>query len=216
MDTKELSREQISAFVDGELSETQVEVVMAALRSKQGRAAWNEYHLVGDAARSDEAAIAMSPDFMSKLSARLDAEPAIVAPAGIPNVFNGKDSSRLAANGAGGRTAMRRFGIPALALSLAAAIGFMLQPHVQPPAQVATGVVNGADPAATLARDTDIARDPKLDHAIGAHQDFAVQGSGEYGRSAAYNVGADKETDKAADKPANQPASKPADAGSVK
>ncbi|MDB5776239.1 MAG: histidine kinase [Herbaspirillum sp.] len=212
MDTKELSREQISAFVDGELSETQVEVVMAALRTEQGQAAWNEYHLVGDAARSDETAIAMSPGFMSKLSARLDAEPAIVAPAGSPNVSGGKQADRLVANGAGGRTAMRRFGIPALALSLAAAIGFMLQPHVQQPAQVASG----AEPAATLARDTDVARDPKLDHAIGAHQDLAEQHTSEYGRSAAYNIGADKEADKAADKSANKPVAKPADPGVVK
>jgi sigma-E factor negative regulatory protein RseA len=211
MDTKELSKEQISAFADGELSDAQADVVLASLRTEQGLAAWNAYHLIGDAARSDETAVAMSPDFFSKFSARLDAEPTIIAPAHADR----QQQVRATA----GKPMMRRFAIPALALSLAAAIVIILQP--QPAAVVATGTaatgvvtaatstpastpqtasnapaaVAGTDtPAvATLLHDGEVVRDPKIDKFLGAHEGFTPQQSSEQlSRSAAFNVEADK------------------------
>jgi sigma-E factor negative regulatory protein RseA len=206
MDTKELSMEQISAFADGELSDAQAEVVLAALRTEQGLAAWNAYHLIGDAARSDETAVAMSPDFFSKFSARLDAEPTVIAPA---------HADRAQENRTAQVKTMRRFAIPAIALSVAAAIVFMLQP--QPAAVVATatpaatGVPSDAAPAvatatvpaaavsgspavATLVQDGEVVRDPKIDKFLGKHEGFTPQqGSEQYSRSAAFKVDADKD-----------------------
>src|ERR1700693_4574180 len=148
MNTKELSQEQISAFADGELPGAQADVVLAALRTEQGLAAWNAYHLIGDAVRSDEMAVEMSPEFFSKFSARLDAEPTVIAPVAAPEPADRQDK-RMVANGGGvGGLTVRRFAIPALALSLAAAIVFILQPH--PATVVATGVAT-PDVASTAA-----------------------------------------------------------------
>ncbi|RXZ32392.1 histidine kinase [Oxalobacteraceae bacterium CAVE-383] len=201
MDTKELSMEQISAFADGELSDAQAEVVLAALRTEQGLAAWNAYHLIGDAARSDETAVAMSPDFFSKFSARLEAEPTIIAP-----VHADQAEQRRAAKS----STVRRFAIPAVALTLAAAIVFMLQPQpaavvatATPAPAAATGVpaeTVAAAPAAstgpavaTLVQDGEVVRDPKIDKFLGKHDGFTPQqGSEQYSRSAAFKVDADK------------------------
>jgi sigma-E factor negative regulatory protein RseA len=207
MDTKELSKEQISAFADGELSETQADVVLASLRTEQGLAAWNIYHLVGDAARSDETAVSMSPDFFSKFSARLDAEPTIIAPAHAER----QQRVRTLAE----KLSVRRFAIPALALSLAAAIVIILQPQpvavvattgtaatnvaagkpVAPAAQTASNAaaVANAPAVATLVRDGEVVRDPKIDKFLGAHEGYTPQQSSEQlSRSAAFNVEADK------------------------
>jgi sigma-E factor negative regulatory protein RseA len=215
MNTKELSKEQISAFADGELSGAQADVVLAALRTEQGLAAWSAYHLIGDAVRSDEMAVEMSPEFFSKFSARLDAEPTVIAPVAAPEPADRQDK-RMVANGVGGLT-VRRFAIPALALSLAAAIVFILQPH--PATVVATGVATpnvasttapaqqaattaavapggpaaGSPAVASLAREGEVVRDPKIDKFLDTHQHYSTQQSTEqYGRSAAFNVEADK------------------------
>lgn len=204
MDTKELSKEQISAFADGELSDAQAEVVLAALRTEQGMAAWNAYHLIGDAARSDETAVAMSPDFFSKFSARLDAEPTIIAPAHADETEQRRTAKAKSA---------RRFAIPAVALTIAAAVVFMLQPQtatVVATATPATNATNGVAPApaetvaaaaapasapavATLVQDGEVVRDPKIDKLLGKQDGFTPQESGEqFSRSAAYKVDADK------------------------
>jgi sigma-E factor negative regulatory protein RseA len=203
MDTKELSKEQISAFADGELSDAQAEVVLAALRTQQGQAAWNAYHLIGDAARSDETAIAMSPDFFSKFSARLDAEPTIIAPAQVER----QEQRRTAAT-----ASVRRFAIPALALSLVAAIVIIMQPQpatvvastaTTPAEKVAStapvtvtvpvAAIAGSPAVATLVRDGEVVRDPKIDKFLGTHESFTPQQSSEQlSRSAAYKVETDK------------------------
>jgi sigma-E factor negative regulatory protein RseA len=210
METKELSKEQISAFADGELSDAQADVVLASLRTEQGMAAWNAYHLIGDAARSDEMSVAMSPDFFSKFSARLDAEPTIIAPAQADR----QQQARTVA----AKSSIRRFAIPALALSLAAAIVIILQPQpaavvattgttatnvaaaapTAPVAQTASGgpaaaADTSAPAVATLVHDGEVVRDPKIDKFLGAHEGFTPQQSSEQlSRSAAFNVEADK------------------------
>lgn len=202
MDTKELSKEQISAFADGELSDAQAEVVLAALRTEQGLAAWSEYHLIGDAARSDETAVAMSPDFFSKFSARLDAEPTIIAPAHADETEQRRAVKAKSA---------RRFAVPAAVLAIAAAAMFLLQPQtatVVATATPATNATNGVAPApaetvaaapsaapavATLVQDGEVVRDPKIDKLLGKQDGFTPEQGGEqFSRSAAYKVDADK------------------------
>lgn len=200
MDTKELSKEQISAFADGELSDAQVEVVLSALHTEQGVAAWNAYNLIGDEARSEETAVAMSPDFLSKFSARLDAEPTIIAPAHVDETEQRRTAKTKS---------VRRLAIPAVALTIAAAAVFMLQPQtatvVATNSTNTTTVTNGvaAAPAAavasapavaTLVQDGEVVRDPKIDRILSKQQDgFALQQGGEqFSRSAAYKVDADR------------------------
>jgi sigma-E factor negative regulatory protein RseA len=140
----------------------------------------------------------------------LDAEPTIIAPAHADRQQQVRATT--------GKLMLRRFAIPALALSLAAAIVIILQP--QPAAVVATGAATtgvttaatstpastpqtasnapaaaGTDtPAvATLLHDGEVVRDPKMDKFLGAHEGFTPQQSSEQlSRSAAFNVEADK------------------------
>ncbi|CAN7234510.1 sigma-E factor negative regulatory protein [Pseudoduganella sp. LjRoot289] len=78
MDTQKRLDEHISALMDGELSEHEVGLAMAALSEPEGRLAWRAYHLIGDVLRSDASGAELGEGFNSRLSARLDVE---VAPA---------------------------------------------------------------------------------------------------------------------------------------
>ncbi len=81
MDTKVTTREQISALADGELGSEEMTIAFAALRSsKEGQQAWEDYHRIGEVLRSEEMDVSLSAGFSAKMSAWLDAEPAIVAP----------------------------------------------------------------------------------------------------------------------------------------
>jgi sigma-E factor negative regulatory protein RseA len=74
MDTNKKIREQISALKDGELSASDIELAFAALHTPDGRQAWDVYHRIGDVMRAQGAAD-LSPEFSSRLAARLAAEP---------------------------------------------------------------------------------------------------------------------------------------------
>lgn len=75
MDTNKKLREQISALVDGALPETDVELAFAALQEKDGKQAWDLYHLIRDNLRATPAP-GLSAGFAERLAARLVLEPA--------------------------------------------------------------------------------------------------------------------------------------------
>ena len=54
--------------------------------NRADRAAWAHYHLIGDALRSDELALspALSVAFTARMSAALESEPHLLAPAAAP------------------------------------------------------------------------------------------------------------------------------------
>jgi sigma-E factor negative regulatory protein RseA len=74
MDTNKKNRERISALSDDALPRDDHELACAALRTPDGMAAWEVYHLIGDLLRTGESAD-LSPGFAARLSARLAAEP---------------------------------------------------------------------------------------------------------------------------------------------
>ncbi len=85
MDTQKRLHENISALADGELAEHEVELAFAALDTPDGRAAWNVYHQIGHALRSDECGFDLSAGFSAQLAARLAAEhDAVAASASAP------------------------------------------------------------------------------------------------------------------------------------
>jgi sigma-E factor negative regulatory protein RseA len=88
--------DRISALMDGELDEREARVEIARLKQQELRAAWDAFHVIGDAVRGD---FALSTDFSRRVSERLEQEPTILAP---------------------GRGARRKFG--AYALSAAASL----------------------------------------------------------------------------------------------
>ncbi|WP_426107108.1 sigma-E factor negative regulatory protein [Massilia sp. TSP1-1-2] len=74
MDTHKKIREHISTLSDGALSNSDLELALAALQSADGQQAWNTYHRIGDALRA-QATPELSDAFAEKLAARLALEP---------------------------------------------------------------------------------------------------------------------------------------------
>lgn len=76
-------QEKISALADGELASNELDSVLASLRQPEARREWDIYHQIGDALRSDDMAVNLSPDFAARMKTKLDAEPVILAPAAL-------------------------------------------------------------------------------------------------------------------------------------
>lgn len=77
-------RELVSALADGQLRDEEFARAMEALaRSADARAAWHDYHLVGDVLRSGELAASRGHDaaFVSRLQRRLQREGLVSRPA---------------------------------------------------------------------------------------------------------------------------------------
>lgn len=71
-------REQVSAMVDGELDDQELsELLLAMHKSEDAGRAWNEYQLISDALQDTAP---LSAGFGARLSARLEAEPTVLAP----------------------------------------------------------------------------------------------------------------------------------------
>jgi sigma-E factor negative regulatory protein RseA len=69
--------EEISRLMDGELDDELLDVVAAQLKRPEGRAAWASYHVIGDTLRGTAP---LAPGFSERFSARLAAEPTVLAP----------------------------------------------------------------------------------------------------------------------------------------
>lgn len=175
--------ERMSAFVDGEsLDEIQnISQFLAGLTS-QDRAAWSDYHLIGDALRSDDLAESpvRSSAFMASFSARFEAEAHVLAPAALP-------ASSKARGGL-----LRRRVVPAFAVAAAAAtLTWIVVPQMQgigshSGAQVASvaqpdsvqRVALASVPAVSTGSpvvEANIIRDANLDQYLEAHQQFSQQ-----------------------------------------
>jgi sigma-E factor negative regulatory protein RseA len=72
---------QVSSFADGEHDATEISALLKLVREPGGRAAWDEYHLIGDVLRSNESAVKLRPDFGAQMTARLADEPTYISPA---------------------------------------------------------------------------------------------------------------------------------------
>ena len=119
MNSKTSMQERISAFVDGELPESEIDAVLKDLQTPAGRAAWDAYHRIGDLARSQDMAVPISCDFAARMAQRLEAEPTVLAPAAA--------TARVAEQRP---NMMRRFAAPAMAAVAMAALAFVVTPPV--------------------------------------------------------------------------------------
>lgn len=113
MDTLKRLHEHISAMVDGELSDHEAGLAVAALTEPEGQAAWRAYHLIGDVLRSDASGAELGEGFSARLAARLDVEVApgsgraapaqaaapTAAPAGFAGVPGASQAAHAAAHG---------------------------------------------------------------------------------------------------------------------
>jgi sigma-E factor negative regulatory protein RseA len=189
MQSQVLSRaERLSAVLDGE----PVVGLEESLRDLLGgfdeadRTIWSDYHLIGDALRSDDLAAspAAGQAFMARFSARLADEPHLLAPAALASA-NGHGNGRAAL--------LRRRVLPAFAVAAAAAtLTWVVVPQLQgidaggaaplqPSASADAGLRRVAltpAPVANMAapvQEANIIRDARLDQYLEAHQQFAQQ-----------------------------------------
>ena len=88
MDTNEALRAHISALIDGELPEADVELALAALQEKDGKQAWELYHLIRDILQATPART-LSSGFAERLAERLALEPAPLPPGSFDGSLDG-------------------------------------------------------------------------------------------------------------------------------
>ncbi len=69
--------EQISRLMDGELEGAEADAAFRELKGPDGVAAWERYHVIGDALRRCGEP---TPGFSERFAARLEAEPTVLAP----------------------------------------------------------------------------------------------------------------------------------------
>jgi sigma-E factor negative regulatory protein RseA len=176
--------ERLSAFVDGESFDGSGDIsqFLSGFTQKD-RAAWSDFHLIGDALRSDDLAAspAASSAFMNAFSARFEAEAHVFAPAAIPAVSTERLRSRL----------FRRRVMPAFAVAAAAAtltwivvpqlqgvdghngvqMASLSSDHVQRVAMASMPAASTRSPVV----EANIIRDASLDQYLEAHQQFSQQ-----------------------------------------
>jgi|GEM_PF-2257629 Negative regulator of sigma E activity len=70
-------RERISAFMDGNLPEDDVQTLLVELRDEENLKIWDEYHRIGDVLRDGENTAETSPDLTKRILAALENEPAL-------------------------------------------------------------------------------------------------------------------------------------------
>ncbi|HEY5898733.1 MAG TPA: sigma-E factor negative regulatory protein [Burkholderiales bacterium] len=156
-------KEQVSAWMDGELDEREAERAFQLLKKTDSEAAdtWRTYHLISDAMRDSRL---LSAGFTSRVAARLQAEPTVLAPGGL----TGKPVQRFALAAAASVAAVGLVGWLAFAPQREA-------PAPQP-------IAKAAPPAVTIVPLSSAANDYLL-----AHQGFSprvmLQGMAPYVRT---------------------------------
>ncbi len=138
-----MTRDKISAFVDGELQGHEVEMALSILRLEHGRDRWDAYHQIGDALRSDELAFNMSDDFSVRLTARLEREPTILASVAAiipiaPKSGLAQTEKQLAANDARVSGILGQLSFKKMAIVSAAAAAVTAALVAAPPLMVAS------------------------------------------------------------------------------
>lgn len=176
----------MSALADGEAAPDEFGRACAAWAAADAaaRERWHAYHLIGDVLRSDNLATSPQRDrvFLERLSLRLDAEPAVLAPQPLPA------ATPTRRHGWALPVALAA-GVMALATVLVVAIGPAGQSgestlaSAAPPAAVPVTAVPAAAgvPPASAAVVAEVAppggrvvRDAQLDRYLRAHREYAT------------------------------------------
>ena len=177
----------MSAMADGEADADELARACAAWASGDApaRGRWHAYHLIGDVLRSEDLASAPRRDqaFLERLRARLEDEPAVLAPQPMP-------AAAPARRPAWAMPAAMAAGLMALATGLAVSLspggGDVQRPALAAAPAAPTVVVAEAASAAAPATPLAIAvtepaaaggrlvRDAELDRYLRAHRDYAT------------------------------------------
>lgn len=200
MNATQMTKEQISAWLDGEMPDADVDAMLAALCRDEGRACWDQYHRIGDVLRSDELAIQPGADFAAKMAARLAQEPVYLLPLAAPAQQNL-------------RHLLRQKAWPGLAIAAGLMVVLAL-PYSSPgPQDQPSGIAKRTAPAESgfnlvaagkaanpklrqkPVQDGEILRDPQIQQYLEAHQRYSpsVYSAAKYVRPVETNkTGTDK------------------------
>lgn len=207
MKTTEKSGEQISALADGELSEAEIDSIISGLRDPSAKSDWELYHQIGDVLRSDDMAVAFSPEFATRMMARLDAEPTIVMPAAA--IISHAKELECHQNRPDKIVEQRRWALPSmLAAAAVATVAFVATPQLmvgilgegaetrnitasqaeksEPVLAESSAKQGQTSVVAASAPEGIVYRDARIDDYLMAHQRFSpsVYNSAQYTRSA--------------------------------
>ncbi|CAJ0818628.1 hypothetical protein LMG18101_03673 [Ralstonia flaminis] len=173
--------QRISALMDGEVAAHEVSSAVELAKDGEGAAHWREYQLIGDVLRSEDLLnTRSSEDFLSRFSAKLDAEPHLLVPA-VAQRAQAEERHRFLV-----RPSWVRRIMPTTAVAAAvAAVSWVVVPQLRGPADsgaspaLVAKAVQGADaPGVTLASadNTPMIRDARLDEYLSAHRQSATNG----------------------------------------
>jgi len=172
----------LSALADGEADAAEIGRGCAAWSAGDGaaRERWHAYHLIGDVLRSENLASAPARDrtFLERLSLRLDAEPAVLAPQPLQAAAPARRRGWV-------MPAALAASVMALATMLVVAIGpgggstapmLAAAPTVPTAAPAAATAIAVAAPvvAEVAPPGGRIVRDAQLDRYLRAHRDYAT------------------------------------------
>ena len=176
--------QRISALMDGEVAVHEVSSAIELATDGEGAAHWREYQLIGDALRSEDLLHARSSeDFLSRFSAKLEAEPHLLVPAVVQRA-QAQERHRFLVSPAWVRRIM-----PSTAVAAAvAAVSWVVVPQLRgpvdgvdgSPALVAKATQTPGVQAQALtvaaADATPMIRDARLDEYLSAHRQSATNG----------------------------------------
>lgn len=174
--------QRISALMDGEVAAYEVSAAVELAKDGEGAGHWREYQLIGDVLRSEDLLnTRSSEDFLSRFSAKLDAEPHLLVPA-VAQRAKTQERHRFLVSPAWVRRIM-----PTTAVAAAvAAVSWVVVPQLRGPADGADGSpalvakatqAAGAQALTVAATDnTPMIRDARLDEYLSAHRQSATNG----------------------------------------
>lgn len=173
-------RRLMSALADGEAEASEVGRGCALWSSADAaaRERWHAYHLIGDVLRSEDLACRPGRDraFLERLSARLDAEPAVLAPQPLPTTAPARRRGWAL-------PAALAAGVMALATVLVMAVGpgggasaptLAAAPQAALPTAVAAAAPGAPAVSEVVPPGGRVVRDAQLDRYLRAHRDYAT------------------------------------------
>lgn len=148
----------LSCLLDGEMDSNDCRSLVERLRNDPGACRqWALLNCVGDAMRSPEVAAWHSGDFVSRVSAALEREPTVLAPAALPP-----------------RSSARRWLLPGAGAAIAAAVLIAVGlPARQAAAPESFAVSSPAASVASAGAPAQIDRSPRLERYLAAHRELA-------------------------------------------
>jgi sigma-E factor negative regulatory protein RseA len=176
--------EHLSAWLDGELDERTSTALVAGLLSRPDlQHRYAGWCMVGDALRSREVVAEHSPALCIRISAALQAEPALLAPSALRTGLQPQIVRRHLASGFAVAAAAAVLVLVAVPQLRSAGTG-VDSPSMASGSTASTAAAAGGTETAALALASHPGRNPRLDPYIQAHRDF--MGSGVMPAAAVY------------------------------